>query len=44
VKDFNVHVEPGLFHAYPFFSFVKEGKWGEGELIALLQEAPHDDT
>jgi acetyl esterase/lipase len=37
VKDFNVHVEPGLFHAYPFFAFVKEGKRGEDELIALLR-------
>jgi acetyl esterase/lipase len=39
VKDFRVHVEPGLFHAYPFFTFVKEGKHGEDELIALLQSA-----
>jgi hypothetical protein len=30
-------VEPGLFHAYPFFTFVKEGKRGEDELIALLK-------
>jgi acetyl esterase/lipase len=37
VKNFRVHVEPGLFHAYPFFSFVKEGKRGEDELIALLR-------
>jgi acetyl esterase/lipase len=37
VKDFVIHVEPGLFHAYPFFTFVKEGKCGEDELIALLK-------
>jgi acetyl esterase/lipase len=37
VKDFKVHIEPGLFHCYPFFTFVKEGKRGEDELIALLQ-------
>jgi acetyl esterase/lipase len=37
VRDFHVHVEPGLFHAYPFFAFVKEGKRGEDELIALLR-------
>jgi acetyl esterase/lipase len=37
VKDFVIHVEPGLFHAYPFFTFVKEGKRGEDELIALLK-------
>jgi acetyl esterase/lipase len=37
VKDFRIHVEPGLFHAYPFFAFVKEGKRGEDALIALLR-------
>jgi acetyl esterase/lipase len=37
VKNFVIHVEPGLFHAYPFFTFVKEGKRGEDELIALLK-------
>jgi hypothetical protein len=37
VKDFSVHVEPGLIHAYPFFTFIKEGKRGEDELIALLK-------
>jgi acetyl esterase/lipase len=37
VKDFDVHIEPGMFHCYPFFTFVKEGKRGEDELIALLQ-------
>jgi acetyl esterase/lipase len=37
VKDFDVHIEPGLFHAYPFFTFVKEGKRGEDELIELLK-------
>jgi acetyl esterase/lipase len=37
VKDFDVHVEPGMFHAYSFFTFVKEGKRGEDELIALLK-------
>jgi acetyl esterase/lipase len=37
VKNFVIHVEPGLFHAYPFFTFVKEGKRGENELIALLK-------
>jgi acetyl esterase/lipase len=37
VKDFDIHIEPGLFHAYPFFTFVKEGKRGEDELIELLK-------
>lgn len=38
VKDYTIHVEPGLFHAYPFFSFLKEGKQGENELIGYLKE------
>jgi acetyl esterase/lipase len=37
VKDFDVHVEPGMFHCFSFFTFVKEGKRGEDELIALLK-------
>jgi acetyl esterase/lipase len=37
VEDFNVHIERGMFHAYPFFTFVKEGKRGEDELIELLK-------
>jgi acetyl esterase/lipase len=37
VKDFDVHVEPGMFHCYSFFTFLKEGKRGEDELIALLK-------
>jgi acetyl esterase/lipase len=37
VKDFDIHIESGLFHAYPFFTFVREGKRGEDELIALLR-------
>jgi acetyl esterase/lipase len=37
VKDFDIHVEPGLIHAYPFFTFIKEGKHGEDELITLLK-------
>lgn len=37
VKDYTIHVEPGLFHGYPMFTFVKEGKKGEDELIAYLK-------
>jgi acetyl esterase/lipase len=37
VKDFSIHVEPGLIHAYPFFTFLKEGRRGEDELISLLK-------
>jgi acetyl esterase/lipase len=37
VKDFDVHVEPGMFHCYSFFTFLKEGKRGEDELIELLK-------
>jgi acetyl esterase/lipase len=37
VKDFDIHIEPGMFHCYPFFAFLKEGKRGEDELITLLK-------
>ena len=37
VKDYTIHVEPGMFHAYPFFTFVKEGKHGEDEIINRLK-------
>jgi hypothetical protein len=37
VKDFDIHIEQGMFHCYPFFTFLKEGKCGEDELIALLK-------
>lgn len=38
VKDYTVHVEPGLFHGYPMFSFVKEGRKGEDEIIGYLKQ------
>lgn len=37
VEDYDIHVEPGMFHAYPMFSFVKEGKQGEDYLLELLK-------
>lgn len=37
VKDYTIHVEPGLFHAYPMFTFVPEGKKGEDEIIEYLK-------
>jgi acetyl esterase/lipase len=37
VKDFDIHIESGMFHCYPFFAFLKEGKRGEDELITLLK-------
>jgi acetyl esterase/lipase len=37
VKDFDIHIESGMFHCYPFFAFLKEGKRGENELITLLK-------
>lgn len=38
VKDYTVHVEPGLFHGYPMFFFVKEGRRGEDEIIGYLKQ------
>lgn len=37
VQDYTIHVEPGMFHAYPFFTFIKEGKKGENEIIQELK-------
>ena len=37
VKDYTIHVESGLFHAYPFFTFIREGKQGEDEIIRYLK-------
>lgn len=37
VKDYTIHVEQGLFHAYSMFTFVKEGKKGEDEIIEYLK-------
>ncbi|MCH5349057.1 MAG: alpha/beta hydrolase fold domain-containing protein [Oscillospiraceae bacterium] len=37
VNDYTIHVEPGLFHSYPFFTFLKEGKQGENEIIEHLK-------
>lgn len=38
VKDYTIHVEPGVFHAYPMFPFLKRGKKGEDEIIGYLKE------
>lgn len=38
VKDYTIHVAPGMFHAYPMFTFLKEGKQGEDELVELLKK------
>lgn len=37
VKDYTIHVEPGMFHAYPMFTFIKEGKKGEEEIMEYLK-------
>lgn len=37
VEDYDVHVEPGAFHAYPMFPIVQEGKQGEDELLEILK-------
>jgi acetyl esterase/lipase len=38
VADYKISVKPGMFYAYPFFAFIKEGKQGEDELIALIKK------
>ena len=34
VKDYEIKIKPGMFHAWPVFTFVKEGREGEQEIIA----------
>ncbi|MDO5298013.1 MAG: alpha/beta hydrolase [Clostridia bacterium] len=38
VPDYTIHVTPGMFHAYPMFSFLKEGRQGEDEIIGYLKQ------
>lgn len=38
VRDYTIHVEPGMFHGYPMFTFLREGKKGEDEIIGHLNE------
>lgn len=33
VEDYTIKIGEGLFHGYPLFTFVKEGKKGEDEII-----------
>lgn len=33
VKDYTIKLGKGMFHGYPLFTFVKEGKQGENEII-----------
>lgn len=38
VKDYRVIVKEGMFHAYPMFTFLKEGKLGEDEIIQIIKD------
>ena len=38
INDYTIHIEPGLFHTYPMFPFVKEGKQGENDIIEHLKK------
>ena len=33
VKDYEIKIEPGMFHSWPVFTFVKEGRDGEREIV-----------
>lgn len=37
MKDYVIHIEPGLFHGYPMFTFLKEGRQGEKEILDYLR-------
>ena len=34
VKDYEIKIKEGMPHAYPVFTFLKEGREGEREIIA----------
>jgi hypothetical protein len=33
VKDYTIEIKPGMPHAWPVFTFLKEGRDGEREII-----------
>jgi len=37
VKNYEIHIEPDAFHAYPVFMFTPEGKKGENQIIEYLK-------
>ena len=37
VTDFEIHIEPNTFHAYPAFTFTAEGRRGEKQMIEYLK-------
>jgi hypothetical protein len=38
VKDYEIKIKPGMFHAWPVFTFTQEGREGEREIIADINE------
>lgn len=37
VKDYEIKIKEGMFHAWPVFTFVKEGRDGERKIIEDIQ-------
>ena len=44
VKDYRIIVKDGMFHAYPMFTFLKEGKLGEDEIIKIICSLWHNSV
>ena len=38
MKDYEIHIEPDTFHAYPVFTFTPEGRKGEQQVISYIRE------
>ena len=38
VKDYEIKIKPGMFHAWPVFTFTQEGREGEREIIEDINE------
>lgn len=37
LKDYEIHIEPDTFHAYPVFTFTPEGRKGERQVIDFIR-------
>ena len=44
VKDYEIKIKPGMFHAWPVLTFVKEGREGEREIIEDIRHFLGDDS
>lgn len=38
MKDYRIHIEPDIFHAYPAFTFTPEGRKGEQQVVDYIKK------